>query len=1277
MTSLDGLGLRYPGASFSSGHLDVSDTQSPLTDAYAQFDNFVYISSLRRNLYVCPARYSEVRKVVFWVVFNNSRTTTAATEPIRLRVASMSSQAASRNIETVTMAPGFLGIENGVGANVWTNLTISDESVLWDWPGSGTAVVQTDFGNGSYRTNAGDQLVYVTYDRFLAGSADFFNDWDTVAGDGDDVYLSIRPILEAVGAGSVTAAEMPGIISFGMTIVQAPTQANNTCTVFPATLGQYNPGAISGASTEEATSNVPFYFDADDWDGIDSITLVCKQVQDNTSTLDGKFRVEVNAYDPNQGDLDPGTLIYAEDFDTAGTYADIEETLARTEDFKSQMIAASGSRVMVRFVSIDASSNDLPYAFWEITQTDFNRKVCVHAPGAGNQFLEQPNTPTISGAADADYFGKDAGLFDPSWYDNFPDELILFRRMWGAISVVAGSGADASQRLVINGNLTATMVNSGLNVQVSPELSTTPNATVGYKFRNGAIESNDPIDLAGLRKMKIRYSSGFGIGGPPVYTTDQAGAGMMMLAYALNVPNREFLDLGPLFSLDAFNPEGCAATAAGGGDPGVLVITNGSTIPQKFNPVENTVEDAGIPTPFCDEVPSTQVNDAAASPEGGLSLGTYIYRYTFRNCCTGKESDPNPDDIEVDTSGANPAASVTLSFSGVRIPGDEQICEICIYRTLVGGDFPILAKVGCFDVNTASSFVDTVADSQLDFVADGLSLLNGPMPCVPVVVEYRNRVFGFGDIPELSPLGTVSAVNGSDIITGDGDVVWTRCLEGKYIQLEGDCRFYEIDKVLPPVAGTSPAIGRLKLVEEYEGDDNSDSSYVICGRPNRLYGSEPVEPECWPAANFLDIEPGDGDRLIGGASNFDSLVICKRRKTYVLRFRENPFTEVIVPTRISSDIGAIGPRTFAQVASGTVWLSDRGIAIYDGRSVQHLPESDRMNDLFTDPSNPRYVRRDSNGRVIEAVGVFYPKKEQYLLLLPTVQTDRGCNLMVVWDSSLGNITIYEFCQEFLSMVVAKDSNGDQRVYLGDTNGFVWIFDVGDTDGVGFPNATGTVRGTITSAGVDDVGASFLDDSTASFLVGGLPGLAGLSGVAGLTPSFDGDDLGLAGACIAIRPPGAALDDPWDIRTVYAATSTRVYVTPPWGGDVPVEGSEYMIGAIDFTAEFKPTNFGTDDFQKRDWKQVLTFEPETKATSLRVELKPDLSSIDDEELTVVNADGETGDGRTFDLSTQTGRFQRPVGRRIYSFEQVVFRNFAPDEPVRILNHTLRTTPRASK
>jgi hypothetical protein len=379
------------------------------------------------------------------------------------------------------------------------------------------------------------------------------------------------------------------------------------------------------------------------------------------------------------------------------------ERFGRTADFFPDI--QDGDFLGTRWRSDSGGDQKLPWSHFEIICRDFNRCV-VYFPAAmgtdilaGNMQPAAPPPPT---------FGKDEALFDPIWFENLPDENILAEKVIGGL-LHTSAGNDSTLNISINADLASDMPTSGLTAQVQPELSSTPNATIAFKLRDGDIQTNNPINLAGKRKLKTRYSgTAWQVGG------DDA-VGNMAFAYSLRVPNSEFLEIGPVFDLGAFNPEGCAATSGGLGDPGVLVITNGSTIPQKFNPTavgtDAEIEDAGIPAPFEGELPGFVVDDTAASPDGGLEAGLYKYRYTFRNCCTGKESDPNPEDIEVDTAGATPAAVVTFSFPGVRIPGDDQICEICLYRTLVGGDFPVMAKVGCFNPDETDIFIDDASDS--------------------------------------------------------------------------------------------------------------------------------------------------------------------------------------------------------------------------------------------------------------------------------------------------------------------------------------------------------------------------------------------------------------------------------------------------------------------------------------------------------------------------------------------------------------------------------------
>lgn len=1259
------MALRYPKQSYltydSAPPVDISFGGSDWMTNQARFD-----------LPVAPTRYPNARKVSFWI---NISSTNATPKVFNLRIGVTGSSAVviAPIIATILPQSGIVGATGGNTAmspigDIMPGAGGEDpENVVFNKVG-GTVTINQEAGPAG----TGTAVAFVEFDRFV--DDDFFAVWDSTLD--DDTYIAFRWLTKLV-SGPASPASSTFLLGFGMNVTQAPSPSNDMMTSLTMKDGRQNQGSgnqnFDSAQVTRIAGIHRFRYNAAEWDGI---TAAHVMVHGGTKGNNSGMRFRVNRITSDPGQL--AEIVIDETWPNPGG-GPIANThfFYRTQDFFPLLIDGEDYIFDYRHLASSSSGgstsgDSMPYL--ELIQKNATKT---------KTYFDASSPPAWSLAAptpDVQQNTGHQGLFDPLWFEDYPDEFLLSRRLYACL-FHRTAGNNPEMEIIINPNLTEDADDDGgaSGMKISPSHQDLGSATVQWQYGELDLTGLDPIDLAGKRRL-IAFKNG-----SPSEAHLWTGApgdrwGQIGLVYAFTIPNAEVSELGPLFPLGAFNPEGCASTSAGLGDqPGLLVITNGSTIPKHFNPIAGVIEDNGVPIPFCDEVPSSIAEDTGASPNNGLGIGRYVYRYTLRNCCTLKESDPNPDDIIVFTTGHSPAAKVTLSFAGVRIPGDSQVCEICVYRTLLGADFPVMAKVGCFDPSLSTLFVDDVADSVLDFLNDGLSLLNGPMPCVPVVAEFRNRLFGMGDIPDLAPVGTVSVVLGSDIVEGSEDVEWDRCLEGKFIQAQGDCRAYEIEKVLPPSVGLSPAIGRLKLVDEYEGPNDTGLNYILCGRPNRLYISEPLEPECWPAANFLDVEAGDGDRLMGALSNFDRLVICKRNKTYVMVFREQPATEVVVPARISSDIGCIAPRSFAQIESGTVWLSDRGVVIYDGRAVRHVPESDQMNNMFIDPDNPRYVRRDANGRVIGAVGVFYPKREQYLLLLPTVQTSRGANILLVWDVKLKNITLLEFCQEFQSMVVAKDSDGNERVYLGDTNGFVWIWDIGDNDGVGFPNSVGTVIGTITGAGIEaSSGASFLDDSTASFIKGGLPGLAGLSGVVGLSGAVEEGDLGMAGACIFTRNADAALDDPWQVRTVFAATKTRIYVAPSWGTETPGVGFDYMIGAIKFEAIFKPTNYGTDDNQKRNWRQVVTHLPEAVASSLRVELLPDFFLSDPEELTVLNGDPpEPGEGRIFDLSFNKGRQVRPTGRIIHNYQAVRMKNFAPEQPMRILGHSLMVTPRMSK
>ena len=1264
--------ISYPGTQFCNGFLNVGTTGG-IWGPQISSDSFLVSYLDESKIYVAPGRYSSVKKVVFTITFQQIQNAGTLGTTFSARIGPTSTTTVTRTTETVSIPPASRLVTDGA-TQIWVDPdTPNTDAVFYPINGSENQISPRAVASPVVTSDA--QTLMVTFDRDDAGAADFFVDWDATALLGDDEYMAYGPGIQRNDLGvfvsnTADVNQRPQALSVAMTVVQSPFATNDSCTHIPGTNGVLPSETMNGSTTPIHKPTAFFYREAD-WDGIDSINILLRQAPRAGAISNGWFTLRVFLATDEGGSAE----IYTENFGTSGITS--AKLVFRSADIKALLV--DGNYYTMTFATLTGiSTQDLPWGWWEINQKDFSKKTTIHPGGMGlaawaNSMV--PNSPTSIGTFT---FAADQTIFDPSWYENTPDANILARRWFGGIDHQLPNNTDLL--MVLNASLTDDITNSAFNT-VTDEVSSTPDASTGWRLRNFTITRADPLNLAGIRVMKVIYNQDDWTSSAFDEVPGNAG-----FAYTFFVGNSEVLELGPLFELGEFNPEGCASTAAGLGDaPGVLVITNGATIPKKFNPVAENIENAGIDTPYRYEVPIATLASIALSPDGGLTPGVYEYAYTLRNCCTGKESDPYPEGIVVDASGESPAAEVTLNFSGVIIPADAQICEICVYRTIEGGEWPVMAKVGCFDPDVTSIFVDTLSDSLLEgpdglLATAGLSIFNAPMLCLSVVTEFRNRLFALGDIPNLNPPGTVGVVLGSDQIAGDSETEFDRCVLGKFIQIEGDCTAYEVVELLPPAdAGASPSAGmRLVVDRDYEGATDDGLSYIICGHPNRLYISEPLEPECWPGINFLDVDPGDGDRLMGAVSNFNRLVIFKRRKTYVVAFREQPITEIIVPTLVSRDIGCIAPRSVAQVASGSVWLSDRGLALYDGRGVGAVPECSVMNDLFVNPDNPNYLRRDANGRALGAAGVFYPKREQYLLLLPTVKTTRGASMILVWDTELRNVTLLEFCQEFLSIEVAKDTDGNERVYLGDSNGFVWIWDIGDTDGAGFPNATGTVRGTITAVGIDEVtGASYLEDSSASFVTGGVPGIGELSGLAGTSGLTGQSAMGLAGACVFWRPADAALDTPWQSRFIYLSTQDRLYVTPNWGPDTPTVGDDYMVGPIEFRAEFKPANYGTDDFTKRDWRQVVVHEPESVSTNLRTELLRDFQNSDIDEDTVADPAGDTGEGRNYDLGFGQGRQLRPVGRLVHNFMGVRLSNFAPEEPLTIINHLLMMNPRQSK
>lgn len=1185
----------------------------------------------RNVIFVRPRAYSNVQQVWPWA---EGRAPTAAGAVWNAKIfASRTSSVAGAPVVSITPTPG--------SSTAFQYNSFSPN--IADFLHSGQSLIQSSITEALMSVPVFDAMT----------SQAFRNIWNAAT---ENQYLMFQMGTQRTDA-SAGDLVLGGV---GLAIVQAPDTVNRTVTQIP--MWDTNDGTTTTGADYEGSliDAVPrrrrFRWRSAEFDNITAVRIVAFcQLDVGSPSGSVIFKLKNNA----------GTDIFTQTATIGSAVSNVGQIMGmfafRSSDLKANLVDGEVYNISVNPSSALYWAGNSPSRciniFLEVEQqTGFSRTTTVYTVRQGN-----------SGYATSVALNQAVGggdLFAPLHFANVAN-FVRPMRAWAMMRSDTGGGVN----IQIRSNEEEKFESGRLcSYNASPALLIGAGGPT-HSLVEITLDTQSSLDLPsgciGDRKFYHRAVGAYGGGG----ATDSGTSGIF-LAISYDVPTGLAPSLGNLFDVGDFNPIGCVSTAAGGGTPGILIIGNGSAIPKKFDPQAGLIQDAGIPRPFPDEVPDSSnivVDNHNPSPSGvGLTAGSlYTYAYTFRNCCTGKESNPSSI-FQVSTVGAAPAAKVTISFAGVVISGDDQICEICIYRTVADGAYPSLAKVGCFDPSVTTTFVDTLGDSQLDFINDFLSELNAPPPCVPYLVSAKRRIFGAGDIPIANPAGTVSVQNGSNIVEGDFDVEWDRCLENRYIQVQGDCRKYQIRTVMNPAVGTSPAIQRLELYEEYDGTSAAGKLYTICGDANTVFYSEPEEPEYWPVVNQFPVEPGDGDFITMLGSSYDRLIIAKRTKTYVADYREVPALEIVDPSRISPDIGCVGSRTFTQVENWSVWLADRGIALFDGRGVQHLPVSDGICDIFIDPENPRYMRRNRNGLVPEAVAVNYPVRQQVWLGIPTIRGNRGFDCIVVWDYKENTTTLYEFCNQFVSMVVAKDSEGNPKVYLGDDKGFVWVADTGHSDGVGTPGNTGTVAGTSTEESSDTFS---LTDSNATFIEGGIPGLGGLSGVAGLSPFEDNEPLGLAGSCVYFEDPDgdfeAADGSKWIKRVLWAATKQKLYYTPPSATPLP-EGTRYVIGAINWFATFKPTSLQKDSSIKRTVDLFVVHVPEEFDSQVKIECFPDFATEDEREGAILSTDDATPNGRTVLMSNPKGSQIVPLGRIVSRYMGYRLSNFAPEQPIRLLN-----------
>lgn len=103
--------------------------------------------------------------------------------------------------------------------------------------------------------------------------------------------------------------------------------------------------------------------------------------------------------------------------------------------------------------------------------------------------------------------------------------------------------------------------------------------------------------------------------------------------------------------------------------------------------------------------------------------------------------------------------------------------------------------------------------------------------------------------------------------------------------------------------------------------------------------------DTWPATNYVDLDPGDGDKIIGLGATLNALVVLKERSIFLIRGEPPNDAAVsagsLAVTRLDRQPGCVAGATVASAGNQVIYLGRKGLYFFDGTSPRELTEAVR------------------------------------------------------------------------------------------------------------------------------------------------------------------------------------------------------------------------------------------------------------------------------------------------------------------------------------------------